>query len=49
MTYLGRFARGGGLLYNIESLTDKHHQRLSAFGYCAEFAGAAVTLMAWAH
>ncbi|KAI9767374.1 MAG: Saccharopine dehydrogenase [Geoglossum simile] len=47
--YLSRFARGGGTLYNIEFLTDNSGRRVSAFGYYAGYAGAAVALLAWAH
>ncbi len=45
---LRRFQRGGGILYDIEYLTDDSGHRLAAFGYWAGYAGAAVTLMAWA-
>ncbi|KAI4266415.1 MAG: hypothetical protein L6R35_006950, partial [Caloplaca aegaea] len=47
--YLSRFARGGGVLYDIEFLTDPSGKRVAAFGYYAGFAGAAVALLAWAH
>ncbi|KAI9660169.1 MAG: hypothetical protein M1821_001521 [Bathelium mastoideum] len=47
--YLSRFARGGGLLYDIEFLTGENGRRVAAFGYYAGYAGAAVALMAWAH
>lgn len=47
--YLSRFARGGGVLYDIEFLTDPLGRRVAAFGYYAGFAGAAITLLAWAH
>lgn len=44
--YLDRFARGGGILYDIEFLTDASGKRVSAFGYYAGYAGAAVSLLA---
>ncbi|KAI9842431.1 MAG: hypothetical protein M1837_007176 [Sclerophora amabilis] len=47
--YLSRFARGGGILYDIEFLTGEDGRRVAAFGYYAGYAGAAVALMAWAH
>lgn len=47
--YLSRFARGGGTLYDIEFLTDESGRRISAFGYYAGYAGAAVALLAWSH
>ena len=46
---MSRFARGGGLLYDIEFLTGEDGRRVAAFGYYAGYAGAAVALMAWAH
>lgn len=48
-SYLNRFARGGGILYDIEFLTDASGKRVAAFGYYAGYAGAAVSLLAWAH
>jgi len=45
---LGRFRAGGGALYDLEALTDAAGRRVAAFGYWAGYAGAAVTLMAWA-
>ena len=48
-SYLSRFARGGGVLYDIEFLTDPSGKRVAAFGYYAGFAGAAIALLAWAH
>jgi saccharopine dehydrogenase (NAD+, L-lysine forming) len=48
-TYLDRFVRGGGILYDIEFLTDASGKRVAAFGYYAGYAGAAVSLLAWAH
>ncbi|KAH0562086.1 mitochondrial Homoaconitase [Trichoglossum hirsutum] len=47
--YLSRFVRGGGTLYDIEFLTDESGRRVSAFGYNAGYAGAAVALLAWSH
>ncbi|KAL8939023.1 MAG: hypothetical protein Q9211_002929 [Gyalolechia sp. 1 TL-2023] len=47
--YLSRFARGQGLLYDIEFLTDASGKRVAAFGYHAGFAGAAVALLAWSY
>ena len=45
---LKRFRAGGGSLYDIEYLTDEAGRRLAAFGYWAGYAGAAVSLLAWA-
>lgn len=45
---LRRFREGGGVLYDLEYLTDDDGCRLVAFGYWAGYAGAAVTLKAWA-
>lgn len=45
---LRRFANGGGQLFDLEYLTDETGRRVAAFGYWAGFAGAAVTLKAWA-
>jgi saccharopine dehydrogenase (NAD+, L-lysine forming) len=47
--YLSRFARGNGLLYDIEFLTDASGQRVSAFGYWAGYAGTAIALLAWSN
>ncbi|KAI9773580.1 MAG: hypothetical protein M1840_006854 [Geoglossum simile] len=47
--YLSRFARGGGTLYDLEFLTDDSGRRVSAFGYYAGYAGAAIALLAWSH
>ena len=44
---LARFKRGGGTLYDLESLVDENGRRVAAFGYWAGFAGAAVGVMAW--
>ena len=45
---LRRFRDGGGALLDLEYLTDATGRRLAAFGYWAGFAGAAVSLKAWA-
>lgn len=45
---LDRFKLGGGVLFDIETLVDDTGRRVAAFGYWAGFAGAAVSLMAWA-
>lgn len=45
---LGRFAAGGGTLYDLEYLTDEAGRRVAAFGYWAGYAGAAVALKCWA-
>jgi len=45
---LRRFRAGGGTLYDLEYLTDGKGRRLAAFGHWAGFAGAAVSLKAWA-
>ena len=45
---LHRFAAGGGVLYDLEYLVDSDGRRVAAFGYWAGYAGAAVTLLAWA-
>lgn len=45
---LRRFAAGGGTLLDLEYLTDDAGRRLAAFGYWAGYAGAAVSLLAWA-
>jgi saccharopine dehydrogenase (NAD+, L-lysine forming) len=46
---LDRFARGNGLLYDLEFLTEANGRRVAAFGYWAGYAGTAIALMAWAH
>ena len=43
-----RFRDGGGALYDLEYLVDHAGRRAAAFGYWAGFAGAALSLMAWA-
>lgn len=45
---LRRFRDGGGALYDLEYLTNPEGRRLAAFGYWAGYAGAAVSLLAWA-
>ncbi|THD74101.1 saccharopine dehydrogenase [Thalassobius vesicularis] len=45
---LERFKVGGGTLYDLEYLVDETGRRVAAFGYWAGYAGAAVTLKAWA-
>jgi saccharopine dehydrogenase (NAD+, L-lysine-forming) len=45
---LRRFRAGGGTLYDLEYLTDETGRRVAAFGYWAGYAGAAVSLLAWA-
>ncbi|UWQ39209.1 saccharopine dehydrogenase [Leisingera aquaemixtae] len=45
---LERFKTGGGTLYDLEYLVDEAGRRVAAFGYWAGYAGAAVTLKAWA-
>lgn len=44
---LDRFKAGGGVLYDLEYLTDKTGRRVAAFGYWAGFAGAAVAMKCW--
>ena len=45
---LERFAAGGGVLLDLESLVDGAGRRIAAFGRWAGFAGAALALRAWA-
>ena len=45
---LERFKAGGGTLYDLEYLVYEDGRRVAAFGYWAGYAGAAVSLMAWA-
>ncbi len=45
---LRRFKAGGGTLLDLEYLVGEDGRRVAAFGYWAGFAGAAVTLKAWA-
>jgi saccharopine dehydrogenase (NAD+, L-lysine-forming) len=44
---LDRFKAGGGVLLDLEYLTDEEGRRVAAFGYWAGYAGAAVALMCW--
>lgn len=46
--FLDRFRAGGGSLYDLEYLVDETGRRVAAFGYWAGYAGAAVSLKAWA-
>ena len=45
---LARFKAGGGTLYDLEYLEADDGRRVAAFGYWAGYAGAAVSLMAYA-
>jgi saccharopine dehydrogenase (NAD+, L-lysine forming) len=45
---LARFRAGGGALYDLEYLTHENGRRVAAFGYWAGYAGAAVSLLAYA-
>jgi saccharopine dehydrogenase (NAD+, L-lysine-forming) len=45
---LNRFKAGGGTLYDLEYLEDPDGRRVAAFGYWAGYAGAAVSLLAYA-
>lgn len=45
---LQRFKAGGGTLYDLEYLVDEGGRRVAAFGYWAGYAGAALSLKAWA-
>jgi saccharopine dehydrogenase (NAD+, L-lysine-forming) len=42
---LDRFARGGGILLDLEYLTDNTGRRLAAFGYWAGYVGAALGVL----
>ena len=44
---LQRFKAGGGMLLDLEYLTDHEGRRVAAFGYWAGYAGAAVALQCW--
>ena len=44
---LTRFRAEGGVLYDLEYLTDEAGRRVAAFGYWAGYAGAAVSLLAY--
>ena len=45
---LRRFKAGGGTLYDLEYLVHENGCRVAAFGYWAGYAGAALSLKAWA-
>lgn len=45
---LSRFKTGGGALYDLEYLESADGRRVAAFGYWAGYAGAAVSLLAYA-
>ena len=45
---LARFKAGGGTLYDLEYLENPDGRRVAAFGYWAGYAGAAVSLLAYA-
>ncbi|MBO6884448.1 MAG: saccharopine dehydrogenase [Marivita sp.] len=45
---LARFKAGGGTLYDLEYLENEKGRRVAAFGYWAGYAGAAVSLLAFA-
>lgn len=42
---LSRFAEGGGVLLDLESLTDDSGRRLAAFGYWAGYVGASLAVL----
>ncbi|KAF5613549.1 ubiquitin thiolesterase [Fusarium subglutinans] len=46
---LGRWSRGGSVLYDLEFLHDSEGRRVSAFGFHAGFAGAALGIKTLAH
>ena len=46
---LSRFKCGGGELFDLEYLVDEQQRRIAAFGYWAGFAGAALSVLAWAN
>jgi saccharopine dehydrogenase (NAD+, L-lysine-forming) len=48
-TELSRFAKAGGLLYDLEFLVDDRGARIAAFDFSAGFSGAALALLSWAH
>lgn len=45
---LDRFQAGGGTLYDLEYLVGEDGRRVAAFGYWAGYAGAAVSILAYA-
>jgi saccharopine dehydrogenase (NAD+, L-lysine-forming) len=46
---LARFSKAGGLLYDLEFLTNEQGQRVASFGSWAGYAGTALALLAWSH
>lgn len=48
-TELSRFAKAGGLLYDLEFLVNDRGARIAAFGFSAGFAGTALALLSWSH
>ncbi|KAI1434039.1 saccharopine dehydrogenase [Xylaria sp. CBS 124048] len=48
-TELSRFAKAGGLLYDLEFLVNERGARVAAFGFSAGYSGAALALLSWAH
>jgi saccharopine dehydrogenase (NAD+, L-lysine-forming) len=46
---LSRFKKGSGELFDLEYLVDPQQRRIAAFGYWAGFAGAALSVLAWAN
>ncbi|RWA13243.1 hypothetical protein EKO27_g1849 [Xylaria grammica] len=49
VTELSRFAKAGGLLYDLEFLVNERGARIAAFGFSAGFAGTALALLSWSH
>ncbi|OAQ97592.1 hypothetical protein LLEC1_03516 [Akanthomyces lecanii] len=48
-TELSRFAKGDGILYDLEFLVNEKGQRVAAFGWSAGYAGTALALLSWSH
>ena len=46
---LSRFARGNGLLYDLEFLVGEDGRRVAAFGYWAGYAGTGIAFLSFAH
>ena len=44
---LGRFREGGGVIYDLEFLTNNEGQRVVSFGFWSGTAGAALALLCW--
>ena len=44
---LGRFREGGGVIYDLEYLTNSEGQRVVSFGFWSGVAGAALALICW--